>query len=317
MKKATLYSRSPRTQARRAPASAASPVFADAAPASAQPSRTERAEKPPGRLRSALSRHPRSSFFAAGLCAALIGVVLQAALLQPAAQRLTQDDVDAAVLHTLETQALPSRPARAAAAVMPSVVRVRTGAPHERRPLDEPGHGGTGTGVVIVEDGTILTSLHVVAGAERITVTFFDGSESDAVLMSVRPESDLAVLRARRLPDDVRPATLRPAASLVPGDEVVAIGFPFGIGPSVSSGVVSGLGRQHRAEDERPLLSNLIQFDAAVNPGNSGGPLITMDGQVVGIVAAILNPTDQSFFVGIGLAVPIEDAAAAVGVPPA
>jgi S1-C subfamily serine protease len=316
MKKATLYSRSPSTQATRAPASASAPVFADESEqaGAAQPARPA---KQPGRLRRALRRHPRSSFFAAGLCAALLGVVIHAGLLPPAAQRLTQEDVDAAVLHTLETQALPSRPARAAAAVMSSVVRVRTGPSQERRPLDEPGHGGTGTGVVIVEDGTILTSLHVVAGAERITVTFFDGSESEAALMAVRPDSDLAVLRARSLPDDVKPATLRPTAGLVPGDEVVAIGFPFGIGPSVSSGVVSGLGRRHRAEDDRPLLSNLIQFDAAVNPGNSGGPLITMDGQVVGIVAAILNPTDQSFFVGIGLAVPIEDAAAAVGVPPA
>jgi S1-C subfamily serine protease len=94
------------------------------------------------------------------------------------------------------------------------------------------------------------------------------------------------------------------------------VGFPFGIGPSVTAGVVSGLRREFRSPEGKRVLTNLIQFDAAVNPGNSGGPLVTLDGEVVGIVTGILNPTDQRFFVGIGFAVPIENAAAAVGVPP-
>jgi S1-C subfamily serine protease len=97
---------------------------------------------------------------------------------------------------------------------------------------------------------------------------------------------------------------------------VVAVGFPFGIGPSVSGGVVSGLKREFRSPEGDKVLTNLIQFDAAANPGNSGGPLVTMDGAVVGIVTAILNPTRQRVFVGIGFAVPIENAAMAAGMPP-
>jgi serine protease DegQ len=97
---------------------------------------------------------------------------------------------------------------------------------------------------------------------------------------------------------------------------VVAVGFPFGIGPSVTAGVVSGLRREFRSPEGKRVLTNLIQFDAAVNPGSSGGPLVTPGGEVIGIVTAILNPTDQRFFVGIGFAVPIENAAAAAGLPP-
>ncbi len=105
-------------------------------------------------------------------------------------------------------------------------------------------------------------------------------------------------------------ATLRSTADLNVGDPVVAVGFPFGIGPSASAGVVSGLPREYRSPEGKRILTNLIQFDAAANPGNSGGPLVTMDGEVVGIVTAILNPTEQRVFVGIGFAVPIENAAA-------
>jgi S1-C subfamily serine protease len=109
---------------------------------------------------------------------------------------------------------------------------------------------------------------------------------------------------------------MRSTADLAPGEPVIAVGFPFGVGPSVTAGVVSGLGREFRSPEGKRLLTNLIQFDAAANPGSSGGPLVTMDGEVVGIVTAVLNPTDQGFFVGIGFAVPIENAAAAAGVPP-
>lgn len=180
---------------------------------------------------------------------------------------------------------------------------------------DEEGRS-VGTGVVIVDNGLILTNLHVVAGADRITVNFFDGSESEAVVVSLQPENDLAVLRAKTIPDDLHAATLRSTAGLAPGDEVVAIGFPFGIGPSASQGVISGLKREFRSPEGQRSLSNLIQFDAAANPGNSGGPLVTMDGHVVGIVTAIMNPNQQRTFIGIGFAVPIENAAAAVGMPP-
>ncbi|CAN5869566.1 hypothetical protein BH11PSE8_BH11PSE8_10850 [soil metagenome] len=179
-----------------------------------------------------------------------------------------------------------------------------------------PVESGVGTGVVIMENGTILTNLHVVNGAKSIKVTFFDGLESEAVVLSTQPENDLAVLRAKRIPDDLQPATMRSTGDLAPGDEVIAVGFPFGIGPSVSEGIVSGLKREFRSPEGQQTMTNLIQFDAAANPGNSGGPLVTMDGEVVGIVTAILNPSHQRVFIGIGFAVPIENAAAAAGMPP-
>jgi S1-C subfamily serine protease len=109
---------------------------------------------------------------------------------------------------------------------------------------------------------------------------------------------------------------MRSTQGLAPGDEVVAVGFPFGIGPSASAGVISGLGREFRSPQGQRLLTNLIQFDAAANPGNSGGPLVTMDGEVIGIVTGLLNPTEQRVFVGVGFAVPIENAASAVGLSP-
>jgi S1-C subfamily serine protease len=108
---------------------------------------------------------------------------------------------------------------------------------------------------------------------------------------------------------------MRSTAGLRPGDAVVAIGFPFDIGPSATAGVVSGLKREYESQGKR-VLTNLIQFDAAVNPGNSGGPLVTLDGEVVGIVTGLLNPTEQRVFVGLGFAVPIENAASAAGLNP-
>ena len=175
---------------------------------------------------------------------------------------------------------------------------------------------GTGSGVVIVDKGIILTNLHVVQGFPRVKVTFADGFESDAFVTGTAPEHDLAVLQAMTIPDDLAAATMRSTHDLLPGDRVVAVGFPFGIGPSVSAGVISGLRREYRSPEGKRLLTNLIQFDAAANPGNSGGPLVTADGEVVGIVTGILNPAGQSVFIGIGFAVPIENAAAAVGIPP-
>jgi S1-C subfamily serine protease len=255
--------------------------------------------------------------------AAVLLVALGAAgqhALFPLPARLTQKDIDAAVRHTLQGEPLPSPYAKAYEAVRPSVVRVvglDTEASEEGKVSDDPkAHGrSTGTGVVIIDNGTILTNLHVVIGAKRIKVTFFDGHQSEASMIGAQPENDLAVLRAKSIPDDLQAATMRGTGDLLPGDEVVAIGFPFGIGPSASGGVVSGLKRQFRSPDgER--LTNLIQFDAAANPGNSGGPLVTMDGSVVGIVTAILNPGEQGTFIGIGFAVPIENAAAAAGMPP-
>jgi len=264
------------------------------------------------RFRAFLQRHRSLSIFAAGGLFALV-VALIVGAMREAPYEYTQEDIDAAVLHTLESNTLPSRAAKAAELVRHAVVRVRGFT------NDESGNEverDVGSGVVIVEDGLILTNLHVVAGAERVAVTFHDGLESEAELVGLKPETDLAVIRAKRIPDDQAPATLGSTARLQPGDEVVAVGFPFGIGPSVSAGVISGLNREFRSREGERVLTRLIQFDAAANPGNSGGPLVTMDGTVVGIVTAILNPTEARTFIGIGFAVTIEAAGSAVGIPP-
>jgi S1-C subfamily serine protease len=324
MKKAPLYSRSRQrvslpsagTAAARGPVNAASSPSSAAFQAAAEAApRVKR----PSRLRAFGERH--RTLVTAMLAALLVlgGGVAGRALVAPPVQ-ITQRDIDAAVRQTLEKEPLPSKYAKAYAAVRPSVVRV-VGLDDENEETPKPGEDprahtrSTGTGVVIVDNGTILTNLHVVVGAKRIRVTFFDGHESEASMVGAQPENDLAVLRAKSIPDDLQPATMRGTGDLASGDEVVAVGFPFGIGPSASAGIVSGLKRSFRApEGER--LTNLIQFDAAANPGNSGGPLVTMDGSVVGIVTAILNPGDQGTFIGIGFAVPIENAASAVGMPP-
>ena len=283
-----------------------------------------------GRARAFATRHAGAIRFAAGAaCAAIIvGTYLWS---QPRPQAVTQEDIDAAVLRTLEEKTLPSRAAKAAEIVRPSVVRVRSfgdappvkGRPGADASPQKPGSApeglhelSVGSGVVIVDAGVILTNLHVVAGAKRVTVTFHDGSESEADLVSLHPENDLAVIKARTIPDDLPAATLGSASRLQPGDEVVAVGFPFGIGPSVSSGVVSGLNREFRSPQGERVLTRLIQFDAAANPGSSGGPLVTMQGDVVGIVTAILNPTDSGTFAGIGFAVTIAAAGRAVGLHP-
>ena len=275
----------------------------------------------PSRVRRFLARHPRPLWAFAAVALVFAGMAGQQLLTTPH-QVLTQEDIDKAVRHTLtEGPPLPSAYTCAYLAVRPSVVRVVGLDEDDKVPkadgADDPKEHkrSTGTGFVIIDNGTILTNLHVVAGAKRIRVTFHDGHQSDATVVNTQPENDLAVLRARSIPDDLQAATMRGTADLLPGDQVLAVGFPFGIGPSSSGGIVSGLKRQFRSpEGER--LSNLIQFDAAANPGNSGGPLVTMDGAVVGVVTAILNPGDAGTFVGIGFAVPIENAAAAAGMPP-
>jgi S1-C subfamily serine protease len=307
MKKVALYSRSDaRKEARAALAADAAGAAPDPAPAAAPPSRR-------ARFRALILRHERKLLVAASALVTL-GIVFGHAALTPGPAPLTQKEIDAAVLHTLETVQMPSHAAKAYDAIFRSVVRVKGSASNDRE--DGYASEGVGTGVVIVDTGIILTNMHVVAGADRVQVEFFDGMESEATVIGMRPEHDLAVLQAKKLPDDLPAATLRSTADLAMGDEVIAVGFPFGIGPSVTSGVVSGLKREYRSPQGKRLLTNLIQFDAAANPGNSGGPLVTADGEVVGIVTAILNPTDQSVFIGIGFAVPIENAAAAVGISP-
>ena len=265
------------------------------------------------RLRYLSPNDHRLLWSAIGLLTILLLISISVSL-QTAGPKLTQDIIDSAVLKTLETAELPSPAAKAYEAILPSVVRVVSYV--KSKDGKEDVQFGVGTGVVIVDKGIILTNLHVVQGAQSIKVTFSDGMESTASVTGAQPENDLAVLQAHKIPDDMIAATMRSTADLRPGDQVMVVGFPFGIGPSASAGVVSGLKRSFRSPEGKQELTNLIQFDAAANPGNSGGPLVTMDGQVVGIVTAILNPTEARTFLGIGFAVPIENAAMAAGMPP-
>ena len=321
MKKPALYSSASRRKA--APeATAKPPASTTATRAGSRVPLTESQAPPAGDAPAKtgaprpgfLKRHDRAIVFIGGVAFALALLVARDAM-RPAPHELTQDDIDNAVLYTMENKSLPSRATKAAEVVMNSVVRVRG-----YDEFDEPGGNeqmqGVGTSVVVIDNGTILTNLHVVSGSKRVTVTFFDGSESDVELLKTYPENDLAVIRAKKIPDDLEAATLGSTANLRPGDEVVAIGFPFGIGPSTSAGVVSGLDRAFRSPQGKQVMTGLIQFDAAVNPGNSGGPLISMDGEVIGIVTALLNPTPARTFIGIGFAATIEAAGAAVGIPP-
>jgi S1-C subfamily serine protease len=315
MKRPTQYSRSPantRAAPHAPPASAAQarpPVSASAPAAPAAEGRVAGA-----RTARIGPRTERALLLLGGaLVVALLWAVQQRGASAP--RQFTQADIDKAVLHTLATKAIPSAQARAAEVVRKSVVMVRGSEPsaEEGEPEVEE---GVGTGVVIVDTGLILTNMHVAIAAKQLKVEFADGSVSSASIVGLQPEHDLAVLQAKVVPDDLQPAILRSTADLRPGDEVVAVGFPFGIGPSASAGVVSGLKREFRSRKGERILTNLIQFDAAANPGNSGGPLVTLDGEVVGIVTAILNPTEQRVFIGIGFAVPIENAAAGVGIHP-
>ena len=290
------------------------PRAAPPEPAPAPPRSAPGADgRAPGRFSRFVSRGEKPLLVLAGALVALVLVALQASN-APVPRQLTQRDIDAAVLRTLETKPLPSRAAQAYDLVKQSVVRVRGLGVEGEKDKDE--ERSVGTGVVILDNGTILTNLHVVAGAKRIGIIFFDGHESEGTVVGVRPEHDLAVIRAKSIPDDLAAATLRSTADLRLGDEVVAVGFPFGIGPSVSSGVVSGLRREYQSPEGKRLLTNLIQFDAAANPRSSGGPLFTTDGEVVGILTGILNSEKEPVFIGIGFAVPIENAAAAAELSP-
>jgi S1-C subfamily serine protease len=331
MRRPALYSSSRTAR----PAAAAH----DAPPTSASESQPAAAVAVPRKRRLFFSPSSPGLLWAAIL---LLGLALAASLaLRPAQRKLTQEDINAAVLKTMETQVMPSEYAKAYDNIRPSVVRVvsyvkksrlkdteaklatKTPKPKPLGPAqaDETGdndeiENGVGTGFVIVDKGIILTNLHVVHGADRIKVIFHDGLESSATISGVQAENDLAVLQAAKIPDDMIAATMRSTNDLAPGDKVLAVGFPFGIGPSASGGVISGLGRVFRSPEGKQEMKNLIQFDAAANPGNSGGPLVTMDGEVVGVVTAILNPTSARTFLGIGFAVPIENAASAAGLPP-
>jgi S1-C subfamily serine protease len=232
----------------------------------------------------------------------------------------TAADVDRAVQRGIEQaqeaeRNVPPEATTAYRMITPSLVTVTTERPGGGT-TEGPGGGtvetGLGSGVVVNADGSVLTALHVVDGADRIQVEFADGTRAAATVTAARPEHDIAVLAVDGLPEVVVPAVL--AGPPPVGDAVFAVGNPLGLQRSLTAGVVSAVDRTITAP-RGPALGGLIQFDAAVNPGNSGGPLLNRAGQVVGIVTALANPANQDFFVGVGFAVPIATAGGAAGGP--
>jgi S1-C subfamily serine protease len=250
--------------------------------------------------------------FASGVLAALLALWLYNAL-TPDPHIMTQKEVDDSIASMMASATPP--PAFSAGVygrIQPSIVLIESERPGE----DGETSSGLGTGVVIDDVGDILTSLHVVAGATKLTVTFADGTSMGAIVIIEQPENDIAVIQPEQPPPLIVPAVLGNPNSMNVGDEAYVVGNPFGLYSSMSTGVISGFNRSFKMPGTEQRITGLIQIDAAVNPGNSGGPLLNRYGQVVGIVTAILNPTDDDTFIGIGFAVPITVAGGAAGAPP-
>jgi putative serine protease PepD len=241
--------------------------------------------RPPG---VRVSRRLAAAGLAAGVAALIAIAVLATSLASspagPSASAAASPSPSPSASATLTVPVIYQR-------VEPSLVLVKTSA-------------GFGTGVIVDDSGTIVTANHVVAGSKAITVTFADGTTAKASVASADATTDIATLTPARLPSVVVPATLGGDAAV--GDAVVAIGNPLGLTDSVSAGVVSGLDRS--AKTDTGDRTGLIQFDAAVNPGSSGGPLLDDRGLVIGIVVALADPDGQDAFAGIGFAEPIGSA---------
>lgn len=254
----------------------------------------------------------RAAPFVSGVLAALTALLLYH-LLFPAPPPLTTREVNDTITQVMASATPPPAfSAQVYQAIRPSLVFIETEVERKNGENDS----GLGSGVVINEQGDILTSLHVVEDAAEIKLIFADGTESTGLIIATQPENDIAVLAANPPPGVLVPAILGNPRAMRVGDEAFAVGHPLGLYGSMSAGVISGFDRSFTPRDGEQKLQGLIQIDAAVNPGNSGGPLLNRQGHVVGIVAALVNPTEQDVFIGIGFAVPINIAAGAAGSPP-
>jgi S1-C subfamily serine protease len=249
--------------------------------------------------------------FLTGVFAALLALLIYNSF-SPQAQ-VTQTDVNNAVASALAS-ATPRPPFSVGVyqIIQPSLVLIQTDRANDTGELDH----SLGSGVIVNEQGDILTALHVVNGANAITLNFADGTKAEGAIISSQPEIDIAVLSSSVLPELFVPATLGNPGALQVGEDAYVVGNPFGLYSSMSAGVISGFDRAFSPPGSDQVIHGLIQVDAAINPGNSGGPLLNRYGHVVGIVTGIINPTDQNFFIGIGFAVPITVAASGGGLPP-
>lgn len=250
--------------------------------------------------------------FASGVFAALLAFLLyHLVIVQP--NQLSADDVNASVASAMASATPPpAYSAQVYQIIQPSLVLIQTEEHHQ----DAKSGFGLGSGVIVDSFGDILTSLHVIQGADQITVTFADGTVSAAEIITEMPELDLAVIQALDTPMVIVPAVLGNPNAMRVGDEAFVVGNPFGLYSSMSSGVISGFDRTFSVPNSNIVIPGMIQFDAAANPGNSGGPLLNRQGHVIGIVTGLINPTDENFFVGIGFAVPINVAVGGMGSPP-
>lgn len=250
--------------------------------------------------------------FATGMLATLLALFLYNRMF-PGPQPLTTKEINDTVVSVMSSATPP--PAAASLVyrvIQPSLVLIQT----KGNESDGKDHSGLGSGVIISDNGDILTSLHVVANAAEIQLTFADGTQATGQVVNEQPENDIAVLQADQLPAVLVPATLGNPRAMRIGDDAYVVGNPFGLYSSMSAGVISGFDRSFQPENSDVRLEGLIQIDTAVNPGNSGGPLLNRYGHVVGIVEGIVNPTGQDVFIGIGFAVPITTAGGAAGSPP-
>jgi S1-C subfamily serine protease len=282
-------------------------------PASAEPGEATPApsDEPPAR-RGRPGRRVLIAIAAILAAAVVLGVVALSTR-GPSEPALGRADVGSIASDVVKKAIEDERKAPATSAVvyqqiLPSLVQIQASTPSSSGDT-----GGLGSGVIVNASGAILTALHVVDGATTIRLFFVDGTRSNGQIVSADPDNDIAVLVPDRPPQPIVPAVLGGVGQI--GDETYAVGHPLGFVGSLTSGVISGLDRTIDAPDGR-RLRGLIQFDAAVNPGNSGGPLLNRGGQVIGIVTGLANPSRDGYFTGIGFAVPIGAAGGAADAPP-
>ncbi|WP_332661914.1 trypsin-like peptidase domain-containing protein [Aeromicrobium sp.] len=288
------------------------PAAADSLPPFAEPTIAFPAEGGSGHDEPPVTRKRRPGRFLAGaLAIALLagGAGYGGAVLQ---DKLQDDDDNGSTVSSLDTGKVTNTNVPAGAVqqvakkVAPSVVQINVKGDEE---------SGSGTGIIISSDGEILTNNHVTAvagdGDGIITVAFNDGSYSKATVVGADPKTDLAVIKASGK-SGLTPATLGSSADLEVGQEVVAIGSPFGLESTVTQGIISALNRPVTSSDgsSEPGASNTfpaIQTDAAINPGNSGGPLVDIEGNVIGINSAIkASGSGEGGSIGLGFAIPID-----------
>lgn len=224
-------------------------------------------------------------------CLVIIGLVLiYALLLSQAGAALTEDEKNNISVYNQ---------------VAPSVVNVSSVAMELDFFLNPVPKQGSGSGIIIDDRGYVLTNHHVIMEAQSVQVTLSDGSSYPAKLVGSDPDSDLAVIKIAAPKSKLKSIRLGDSDKLRVGQKVLAIGNPFGLEETLTTGVISSVGRSIRAPSGL-LIEDMIQTDASINPGNSGGPLLNSDGELIGINSAIFTPSGGS--VGIGFAIPVNTA---------